>query len=410
MRIVRGVAVSGALASMLAGVAGAQDYDRSAIRDIVREREAAPAVDLWLDQSTFEFGDRIRPYFASEHGAYVTVVRVTTDGELRVLYPRRPNEQRRYDVARLANDQVPYSGDRAFHLTESRGMGFVFAIASYERFDFRYYSTGSQWNTARLATSRYGDPFAIVNNFISRTLPLYAEFSLDYVAYELYSDRGRSRYANRYAGYYGGDYYDLCVSAFGLRHNYYCQSYGVAYYGPGYYGTGYGNGYGTGYYGPVIIGRPQTPGSPSSPGPRLGMRPKPLVRDPVVPHRPLEPVPVEGRFPANDRAERAATERRGAELRARSHGKEWPRMETQPRINVRSEPRVESRSEPSHPMQSEPRVYVRPEPRSEPRYVPQMPARVEVRNEPRAQAAPQRIERSVERPQARENVPPPEKQ
>ncbi len=408
MRIVRGLTLSGALVSMLAGVAGAQDYDRSAVRDIVRERQAAPAVDLWLDQATYEFGDRIRPYFASEHGAYVTVVRVTTDGELRVLYPRRPTEQRQYDQARLVNDQIPYSGDRAFHLTESRGMGFVFAIASYERFDFRYYSTGSQWNTARLATSRYGDPFAIVNNFIARTLSTYADFSLDYVAYELYSDRDRSRYANRYAGYYGSDYYDLCVSAFGIRHNYYCQSYGVAYYGPGYYGSGhywpgyYGNAYG----GPVIIGRPQTPGSPSGPRPRLGMRPKPLVRDPVVPSVPLEPVPVEGRFPSNDRAERAATERRAAEVRARAHGKEWPRMETQPRINVRPAPRAE----PSRPMPSEPRVYVRPEPRSEPRYVPPTPARVEVRNEPRAQPAPQRIERSVERPQVRQNAPPPEKQ
>jgi hypothetical protein len=55
----------------------------------------APAVQVWLDEKSYRYGDIIRPYVASEAGAYVTVIRVSTDGELRVLYPQYPSAQRR---------------------------------------------------------------------------------------------------------------------------------------------------------------------------------------------------------------------------------------------------------------------------------------------------------------------------
>ena len=40
-----------------------------------RESENAPQIDLWLDQVSYNIGDRIAPHFQSEAGAYVTIVR-----------------------------------------------------------------------------------------------------------------------------------------------------------------------------------------------------------------------------------------------------------------------------------------------------------------------------------------------
>ncbi|MEO5579280.1 MAG: hypothetical protein ABIR58_01365, partial [Gemmatimonadaceae bacterium] len=235
MRVTRVIAGSAALVAALADFAGAQSVDRARPYDYQQQSADAPAIDLWLDRLDFDFADPIRPYFASEPGAFVTIVRVTTDGEMRVLYPRRPSEQRSLPTGSLANDRVPYGDDRSFRLYESSGTGFIFAIASYDRFDFRYYTSGTQWSVARLAISRYGDPFAIVDQFISRTLSARSAFSLDYMSYEVRGrSYGRSRYASNYRFYTTNDYYERCLSSFSLRSSYYCDSYSGYY--DGYYG------------------------------------------------------------------------------------------------------------------------------------------------------------------------------
>lgn len=317
----------------------------------------APPVDLWLDQASYDYGARIRPYFSTEPGAYVTIVRVTSDGELRVLYPRRPSSQRPYVIGQMVNNRVPYSGDPTFNLYESTGIGFVFAIASYDRFDYSYFRSGGEWSIVRLASSgRYGDPFEIIRRFVDHTLSDRSEYSIDYASYEVQAGGIRSRYASRYRWSTFDDYYDVCMTAFGLRYTSYCL------------------GYNFGYYGQVIFVPPRTP-SPSTPNAPRGPRVKPLVPDPMVPYVPLEKQPVEGRFPASDPREAVAAERRERMLRDVS-------------------PRVEMRARTSEPQRAEPR----PEP---PRAQPQTPARVEIRNEPRPQpvqrAEPVRTERPVQK-------------
>jgi len=344
--------------------------------------EYAPPVDIWLDQDRYYFGQRVRPYFATEPGAFVTIVRVSTDGELRVLYPRRPGLQSPYRLGQLSNDRVPDFNEEPFRVHESAGTGFVFAIASYERFDYRYYTTGGTWSVARLASTRLNsDPFEIVRGFIAQTLNDAAEYSIDYATYDVESSRQRSRYASRY-GYYGyDDYYDLCISAFSTRFARSCSSY---YGGYGVY-TAYGSYGGSRAYGqPAIINRP----GQSRPVQKR-MRVKPLVVDPLLPTVPRDRQPVQGRLPVMDSREAAAVARRERMLR-----------EERPRVEVRAEPR---RAEP------EARVYREPMRRSEPRYEaprveqrraePQVRAEPQIRAEPRA-PAPARVEVRNERPQA----------
>lgn len=426
MQVTRVLAGSVALVAAFAEIAVAQSADRARPYDSRQRAAEAPAVDLWLDRLDFDFGDPIRPFFASEPGAYVTVVRVTTDGEIRVLYPRRPLEQRALPTGSLANERVPYAEDRDFRLYESSGTGFVFAIASYDRFDFRSYTSGSQWSVARLASSRYGDPFRIVDQFISRTLSTRSQFSIDYMSYEVSGNsRGRTRYANNYRFYTHDDYYQSCLSSFALRYDYYyCDGYDG--FRDGYYGRSayYGGHFGRGY-GPVVGSRPQNPVRPANPKPRMGLRPRPLTPDPIAPDprfpdAPL-PSPAVGRFGDNGRGEdalmRSAARREQEMRRERPSIRDIPRdggqpsaragsprmMDREPRIEPREQPRyeppVQTRAEPRYdpPMQTraEPRVE-RVETRSEPRVETQSEPRAGSRPPP-ARAAPQRIDPPGER-------------
>ena len=340
-----------------------------------------PGVDVWLEEVSYDYGQRIRPLFSAENGAYVTIVRVTTDGELRVMYPKRPALQKPYIPGQTVDTRMSYAGTPAYNVYESRGTGFVFAIASYDRFDFSYFTSQGEWSVARLAnTGRYGDPFEIVRMFIDRTLGERSDYSIDYVAYEVESRNVRSRYATRYAYNSFNDVYDRCLSAFGYLYSTYCNSYNNGYYG----GV---------YYGPII-------GGPGQPIPRGKREPtiRALVPDPLLPTSPNYDPPqrTEGRFPARVSGEAAASARR-----ERLQQKMEPRVEMKSGGEATSQPR---RSEPqfietTFPMHRHPST-----PRSEPR-VYREPGVVEPvvrQREPVMRAEPQRTE-----PRVMQAAPPP---
>ena len=56
-----------------------------------RQQNAAGSVSVWADrESAYQRGDGARIYFRTEEPAYVTVLRVDTDGRIRTLFPRQP--------------------------------------------------------------------------------------------------------------------------------------------------------------------------------------------------------------------------------------------------------------------------------------------------------------------------------
>jgi hypothetical protein len=256
-----------AAASLLvvAGTAHAQRVDGTRPGSSSRTYGRAPGVEVWIDQYVFRSGERIRAFFESEPGAYVTILRVNTLGNVTVLYPRRPTTQRAYRD-RLANDEVPYGGRPEFYLNEPEGVGFVFAIASFEPFDYRAFNSGGQWSMTRLAGYGYGDPYRAVNSFVSRTLSPRADYSSDYIQYEVIG-RGRyDRYGYGYGAGYGygsrgslyNDQYFRCLDYYGLTAVSYCRSYA---------GSGIG-----GF--PYIVVRPPRTPTPTTPAPTPVRRPK----------------------------------------------------------------------------------------------------------------------------------------
>jgi hypothetical protein len=356
-----------------------------------RESANAPQIDLWLDQVSYNIGDRIAPHFQSEPGAYVTIVRITSDGDVRVLYPQRPLDQRQFERSQLVNDRVPYSSfDRRFEVYESQGMGFVFAIASFSKFNYSYFTTGNEWSPTHLSSIRYGDPFEIVRRFADRTLGDGSDFSMDYTSYQVYNDAPQSRYATRYAYNTYDDYYNSCLSAFGYGYTSYCQPYYQDY--------------------PIIIvAGPRGPRT-NIPTNRhyAGKHIRPRIGDPLVHGAPSEARPeAEGRLPNNTSAEEAAAASRRERLlktatprdrgasNVDSHAVDAaPRIYTAPERTAPDRPRYEPqraapapRSEPERvapPVRSEPpRIEMRPAPQRVQPVAP--PPRVEVRNEPRVE-------------------------
>jgi hypothetical protein len=378
---------------MLAAMASALSAQTASPRVFSpRESSNAPQIDLWLDEVQYNVGERIAPHFESEPGAFVTIVRVTSDGDVRVLYPQRPRDQREYERAQLVNDRVPYSSlDRRFEVYESEGMGFVFAIASFSKFNYGYFTAGNDWSLNHLASIRYGDPFEIVRRFADRTLGDGSDFAMDYVSYQVYNDGPRSRYASRYNYNTYDDYYDSCLSAFGYGYSLYCQPFYQEY--------------------PIIIAsNPRAPRT-NQPTDRhyAGKHIHPRVGDPMVHGSPSEPQPAaEGRLPNNDAAAEARRERllKSAAPRDRgAPGADTRPLDAAPRIyrgtetTIPDRPRTEPQRMSPPPRQEMPRSepvridmpqrapppprveVVRPMPASAP------PPRVEVRNEPRVEVA-----------------------
>lgn len=396
------VCLSSVAAALLAAASPAVSLGQV---DVYADRESrlsssfAPPVDLWLDQVSYDRGARMRPYFTTEPGAYVLVVRVTSDGEMRVMYPSRPSAQRPFVIGQFANDRMPYSGDPSLNLHESSGTGFVFAIASYRRFDFSEFSHGATWNAARLASfGRHGDPFEIVRSFIDRILPLSADYSLDYELYEVYSRGTRSVYSSGIYGTGGywalGDYHNACLNAFGYRMNYYCRSYRGDYYGP------------------IVIGnypRAPRPRNPTAPRGKNMKPPRELGHEPIVPRSPLEPQTATARRAERDAADRAAREyeRRQRAGSAPAQGSEVfssPRS-SNPRFGSprTSEPRTVAPRDPVIYRALPPREQ-RSEPRAQPQPQRSEPVRAAPRSEPGAAVGTQAPrEHNAERPRSRDN-------
>src|SRR5881227_4344535 len=94
-----------------------------------------PRVEIWTDRGDdpYASGQGVRVHFRTEQDAYVTILRIDTDGRVRVLFPREPWEDnfvrggREYDV-------LQRSSPDAFYVDDYPGMGYIFAVAAADPF------------------------------------------------------------------------------------------------------------------------------------------------------------------------------------------------------------------------------------------------------------------------------------
>ena len=148
----------------------------------------APTVQVWLSGGDrYSRGQRTRVHFRTDNDAFVTVVRVDTDGRMSVLFPESPGARAFVEGGRQYSVATSQGG---FVVDDDDGLGYVFAIGSYDRLNFRQISDGHHWQYGGAGYVR-GDPFVAMSAFAERLLW-----------------NSRDPYAMAHAGYYVERYVD----------------------------------------------------------------------------------------------------------------------------------------------------------------------------------------------------------
>ena len=135
-------------------------------------RAAAGRVTVWSDRAEpYRRGEAARVYIRVDEPSYVTVLRVDTDGRLRVLFPREPwADPYVRDEDRL--EVTGTRGGRSFMVDDDPGVGYLFAIAASEPFDFRDITRGDYWDYRLIDGGRIqGDPYVRLTDLAARIAP-----------------------------------------------------------------------------------------------------------------------------------------------------------------------------------------------------------------------------------------------
>ncbi|MGH7525108.1 MAG: DUF4384 domain-containing protein, partial [Gemmatimonadales bacterium] len=216
------------------------------------ESAAARWVTLWTDrEDPYERGQGARVYLSTDRPAYVTVLRVDTEGRVRVLFPREPwgdtyvRDGRTFEVSGSR-------GGRSFIVDDYPGVGYLFAIASRSPLDYKDITRGDYWDYRLIEGGRIqGDPYVALTDLGARIapgreydydiIPYYVERRYDYPRFVCYD-------CHAYASFDEWDPYRRACSRFRL----------VVFEDPRYY--------------PYRRGRNVVADRPRHPGPRYVFR------------------------------------------------------------------------------------------------------------------------------------------
>ena len=207
----------------------------------------AGGVSVWADrEDPYRRGDDARIYLRTEKPAHVTVLRVDTDGRIRVLFPREPWGRTHITGDRTLEVTGPPDG-RSFRVDDDPGIGYLLAIASPSSFDYNPITRGDQWDYRALDGGRIqGDPYVVLAGLAERIAPsggyrydiapYYVERRYEYPRFVCYD-------CHSYASYDAWDPYAASCARFRL----------VIYDDPSYYPYRYNLGRN------VVVDRPRHP-------------------------------------------------------------------------------------------------------------------------------------------------------
>jgi hypothetical protein len=145
-----------------------------------------PRVEVWTDRGDDPYarGQGVRVRFRADQDAYVTILRVDTDGRVRVLFPREPWQD---NFARGGREyEAQGGGDRdAFYIDDDPGVGYVFAVAAADPFIYDGIENNDHWDYRVIADGRIeGDPYVALTDLAQRIVPDgYADWDYDLVPY-----------------------------------------------------------------------------------------------------------------------------------------------------------------------------------------------------------------------------------
>jgi hypothetical protein len=219
-----------------------------------------PGVRVWTNHGeVYQHAERVQIFFRTERDAYVTVLRVDTDGRVRILFPREPGDP---NLARGGETySVPGIDDRnAFVVDDAPGTGYVFAVASQDPFAYDPFTENDHWSfqaVAALTDGRvHGDPYASLQDLVQQIMPAgYADFDTHLLPYDVEQRHDYPRFlcydCHSYTPYASWDPYSEWCPRFSLA-----VYYNPFYYYPSYwYPTRYYRGTNVVYVRPGLYGR-----------------------------------------------------------------------------------------------------------------------------------------------------------
>ncbi len=167
-------------------------------------------VSVWTDRDgPYRRGDAVRVFASTRVDTYLTVFRIDTDGGFRVLFPREPWEDTWVRGGRVV--EVSDGGAPGFQVDDYPGLGYLFAVASTEPFDYSSIVRRDQWDYRDIANGHiHGDPYVALTDLAERiapggrydydVTPYYVQKHYDYPRFVCYD-------CHTYAPYSGWDPY-----------------------------------------------------------------------------------------------------------------------------------------------------------------------------------------------------------
>jgi hypothetical protein len=173
--------------SLALAAAGTVSADGAAL--LVTAPQEYPQVSVRItERDYFQRYERVAVAVESSGDAYLTVFRVDTDGRMRVIYPRGPQDNNFVVAGRSYSIPNPYGqrGDHAFVVDDYPGVGYVFVVASREPFNYQPYVRNEHWEWRNVAQDGRltGDPYVAFVEVVEPMLPSGdAAWSFDVVPY-----------------------------------------------------------------------------------------------------------------------------------------------------------------------------------------------------------------------------------
>lgn len=163
--------------ALLPGPGRAQEADAEAFHWIALQ---IPKRDVYHRR------DPIPVAYRADRDGYVMVMRVDTDGRIRMLYPSDPegdNFVRGGEDHRVPNP-YGYEVEHAFAVDDYPGVGYVFAVLSRDPFDFSPHVRNGHWDYRTMGVDGRvtGDPYVALTEIAEDMLP-HGSFGFDLVPY-----------------------------------------------------------------------------------------------------------------------------------------------------------------------------------------------------------------------------------
>jgi hypothetical protein len=152
-----------------------------------------PHVEVWTSGELFERGDRVHVWFRSLEEAFVTVLRIDTDGRIRVLYPHQPWYNNYVPAGHQLEVSNPGYGHQphAFTIDDYPGTGYILAVASHVPFDYGLFVDGDHWDYRNIAYYGRvtGDPYVALMDLIDHMLPIAGNNGYAFDVYPYHVDQ-----------------------------------------------------------------------------------------------------------------------------------------------------------------------------------------------------------------------------